>query len=152
MSEPLSTQVAKLLEENLRAILIANGFHTDLGASVYRGFIAHAVEARDALFPMIAIQPDTESLDGTRESGSKVTAVNRLIIATDDVQQPADVLRACVADVRKLLATGLTTDLNTIGIHKPPELTDVEYALQGDSLFTVAALQVAFTFYEKYGD
>lgn len=153
MNDPLSTQAAKLLEAALRDIRVSNGFFTDLGQSVYRGFFAHALDTRRITqFPIVAIQPDTETLDGTRESGSKVTASNRLIIATDANTEPADVLRACAADIRRVLATRLSEDLNAIGIHKPPELTDVEFALQGDSQLTVAALQVAFSFFEKYGD
>jgi hypothetical protein len=148
---PIATQVAQALEDSLKVITIENGYFTDLGKSVYRGFYAHAIQGRNTSYPLIAVQPDTETVAASRDAAaSKIDASIRLSVITDDADIPADVLRSCAADVRRALAMHLAEKLRALGVHTPGELGTVEFATAGDSHLSLAAISVAFTFIEKY--
>lgn len=150
MSEPKSTGVAKALESTLADIRTARGYFTDLGLSVHRGFYAHALESRNASFPLVAIQPTTEGVPSDRKSASRIESFLQVVIITNDTEYPADILRACLADVRRALALKLPEEIQTLGMGTPPEIGTAEFAIAADSNFTLAVLPVGFTFVEKY--
>jgi hypothetical protein len=147
---PISSQVAQALEDSLQVIAKDNGYFTNLGNAVFRGFYAHAISGRSAVYPLIAVQPENETVTGSTDSRSKIESVVRLICVTDDQVVPADILRACAADVRKALATNLAEKLGAIKVNTPGTLGTVEFATASDSHLSMAAISVAFTFIEQY--
>lgn len=143
--------LAQALESALQTITTANGYNTDLGANVYRGFYASALNSSRVNYPFIAIQPESEQVTDRREAKSKLQATFRLILVTDDVANPTDSLYAAVYDTRKALATELAESIQRLGVDTDPAIGETEYAITSDSKLTLATVAVAFTFVENYG-
>ena len=152
MSEPISTSVAKAIERTLSAIKTEQGYFTDAGLSVHRGWYAHVIDARGATFPLIAIQPDTEGVDKSSGSGRefKISDNFRIVIVTDDTSHPADVLQACLHDVRRALALDWEEETKLITGVRAPVIGLAEFAIAADSPHTLAALPVGINFTEKH--
>jgi hypothetical protein len=150
MSEPISTSIVKAFETVLAGILKADGYNTDLGLSVHRGFFAHAINARGAVYPLVAVQPETEIIKEAREGKNKIESSIRFVVATDDMEYPADICRACVADIRRAFALKIANELKSLGVNLTPELGTAEFALSADSPLTLVALPVSFLFVENY--
>jgi len=155
MSEPITTQIAKALELRLQGITHAAGYHTNLGDSVYRGFWSLAIEARQAV-PMIAIQPDIEATEGTRERKTKLGITRRLIIVVDTLPTATtlisaeDQLEAGLSDLRRALLDAPGSDLQRLGVRESITLGTAEYALAGDSRYALAGLPVSISCIEHY--
>ncbi len=150
MREPKSTSVAKALEHTLAQILTSRGYFTDLGKSVYRGFYAHALDADSVNFPIVAIQPEAEGVPSDRKSTNRIESTLKIIVATDDTSYPADILRECLADIRRALSLNVSDEIQKIGIGSPPEIGTAEFAIAADSIQTLAVLPVSFSYVEKY--
>lgn len=150
MTEPKSTSIVKAIERALSRIETHNGYFTDLGENVIRGFYAHALKDTDQKFPLIAIQTDTESVEATRAGKTKVDATLRLVVVTNTTYFPTDILRACVADIRRAFALEVEVELKALEVSATPEPGTVEFAIVADSPLTLAAMSVGFNFVETY--
>lgn len=150
MAESVSTKIAKALQIALADIRLARGYNSDLGLQVHRGFYAHAVQRRGAVFPLVAIQPEAENVDAQTTKRAKISTTSRVVVVTDDAEIPADVLRDCVADVRRALALKMSDALRELEINFDFELGGTEFAIAADSPITLAALTVGCTFIENY--
>lgn len=148
--EPKTTTVAKALEATLGDIRTVRGYYTDLGLSVYRGFYAHALDSKKTSFPLVAIQPDSEGVPSDRQNKSRIESNLQVVVITDDTSYPADILRACLSDIRRALALKLPEEIQSLGMGSSPEIGIAEFAIAADSTFTLAVLPVGFSFVEKY--
>lgn len=148
MPEPVSTSVAKALERVVEDIHTTRDYYTDLGQNVYRGFYAHAVDG--ATFPVVAIQPESEVVESARTDKNKVSSTIRIVVVTNDTNYPADILRACVADIRRAFALNAEGELKSLGVNFDPEIGTAEFAIAADSPLTLAAMSVGFSFVENY--
>lgn len=155
MQPPVTTQLAMALQARLQAITRANGFHTDLGNSVWRGFWSRAIEAQERV-PLLAIQPDTEDVSDTRSDKARLSITRRLIVVADglpsgtDPYAAEDTLEAALADVRHALLGTPGDDLQRIGVKDAITLGTAEYALAADSRYALAGLPVTLTCIEHY--
>ncbi|MBB3192048.1 hypothetical protein [Halomonas cerina] len=156
MSDPISTQIAQALQGRLEQISTANGYHTDLGQSIWRGFWSLALDARQEV-PLIAIQPDVETVESTREARTKLGITRRLVVVTDVINaagtQPyhaEDRLEAALADIRRALLHAPGNDLNRLGVKDAITLGTAEYALAADSRYALAGLPVSISCIEHY--
>lgn len=150
MIEPKSTSIAKAVEVVLKDIYSVRGYNTDLGANVYRGFYSHAIDSDKVNYPLVAIQPDTETVEDSRQGKDKITASFRLVAVTNDTDNPADILRACAADMRRAIGNKLVDELRETGVRISVELGSVEFAIAADSPTTLAAMSVGFSYIENY--
>ncbi|NKI17435.1 hypothetical protein HCU74_08395 [Spongiibacter sp. KMU-166] len=152
MTESQSTLIAKAIERCLLHIAKDSGYLTDAGSSVHRGWFAHAIQSRSATFPLIAIQPDTQSVEKASGTGREFRIADsfRLVVATDDVAHPADLLKDCMRDVRRALALNWEAEITSIPGVRAPDIGTAEFALSADSPHTLAAMPVGITFTEKH--
>ena len=151
MTEPKATTIVKAIETTLLVILKSSGFFTDLGLSVHRGFYAHAINDSNAKFPLIAIQPETEGPPDRKGGKSKLPTQLRLVIAVDHSEQASDVLRACLADIRR--AVDLNEDsIDALIVNGSLEFGIAEFVPAQETNFSLAALPVSFSFVEHYED
>lgn len=152
MSESISTSIAKAFERTFSTIQIANGYLTNSGLHVYRGFYAHALQAKNVQFPLVAIQPDTEGVDSVSGTGRefKITETVRIVVVTDDVVIPADILRDCLHDIRRALALNWDAEKGQLPGVRAPQCGLAEFAIAADSPHTLAAFPVGITFTEKH--
>lgn len=156
MPTPITTQLAQALQARLQSISVANGYHTDLGASVWRGFWSRAIEARQSV-PLIAIQPDEESVEGVRDEKSKIGITRRLIVVVDalpgasaDPYAAEDQLEAGLTDIRRALLHHPGDDLQRLGVKDAITLGTAEYALAADSRYALAGVPVSVSCIEHY--
>lgn len=156
MSAPITTQIAEALQARLEQISTANGYHTDLGDSIWRGFWSLALDARQEV-PLIAIQPDVETVESTREAKTKLGITRRLVVVVDVLNatgtQPThaeDLLEAGLADIRRALLHTPGDDLQRLGVKDAITLGTAEYALAADSRYALAGLPVSISCIEQY--
>jgi hypothetical protein len=152
MPESLSTSIAKAVERTLTSIQLDQGYVTDAGANVYRGWYAHAMHGRGMNFPIIAIQPDTEGVQKVSGTGCefKIATNLRIVVVADDTSQPSDVLRDCLADIRRALALQWELETSSLPGVRAPDIGLAEFAIAADSPYTLAALPVGINFTEKH--
>ena len=152
MTESVSTSVAKAIERSLASIRKSAGYLTDCGQSVHRGWYAHAIDAQDVMFPLVAIQPDTEAVASVGGTGFslKITDNYRIVVITDDAEHPADVLKDCLADIRRAFALNWDAEKKLILGVRAPEFGVAEFAIAADSPHTLAAVPVGISFNEKH--
>lgn len=156
MTDPVTTQIARALQARLEQIRIADGYHTDLGQSVWRGFWSLAIDARQAV-PLIAIQPDTEAIDATREARTKLSITRRLVVVVDALNASGnspthaeDLLEGALTDIRRALLHTPGDDLKRLGVNDAIALGAAEYALAADSRYALAGLPVSITCIEQF--
>jgi len=156
MTDPITTQIAQALQSRLEQIRITHGYHTDLGDSVWRGFWSLAIDARQAV-PLLAIQPDTEAVDATREARNKLTITRRLVVVVDALNASGnrpthaeDLLESALADIRRALLHTPGDDLKRLGVNDSITLGLTEYALAADSRYALAGLPVSLTCIEQF--
>lgn len=152
MSESQATSIAKAIERCLSFITTDNGYLTDAGENVYRGWYAHALNRRDLSFPILAIQPDTESTDSASGTGRefKLTESIRIVAITDDVEYPSDILRDCLRDVRRAFALNWDNEKSDITGVRSPTFSTAEFGIDTENHNTLAALPVGIPFTEKH--
>ena len=153
MTTPVTTQFVDALEAALKTITKANGFHTDLGFSVRRGFFGHILSARGAVFPAIVIHPSSETLgrlDGGRKKGIIELQVPLVIAvqASFDAQS-YDELQACTTDVRRALIAA-ADELAQLGRDDTFSVGTAIPDLSQDSKFALAAFSVGISIVETY--
>lgn len=153
MSKPAATQFAESLETVLKRITQANGYHTDLGQSVHRGFWAHVIKARDAVFPAVVIHPGSEQVERT-QGGGKSAIVNfnvPLVIAVGITYDAKayEQLQACAADLRLALYSA-REEIAPVAWGDTFKVGDVVPDLSPDSKFALASLAVGISIVETY--
>lgn len=147
MADPKSVLVAKAIHAALEKITKANGYFTDLGKSIHRGFYAHQISGSQAKFPLASIQPGTESFKSPGTRGGKIgMTLNIYLVEKGD---DTDSLQSCVADVRRALSLA-EEDINVHSLNQSLVYQTAEYNPQPDSNFQLAALPVSISFMEKY--
>lgn len=60
---PVAIQLMAAIETRLRAISVAGGYLTDLGATLLVGWPAHLLADQQAALPLIALHPDADEID-----------------------------------------------------------------------------------------
>lgn len=147
-----STEVADQIELALKRISIADGYLTDLGDSVHRGFYAHVLAADGTQFPAVVIHPATErpsslrgERDGCIESEVPLVMACRLGSGTQAYMEIESVL----ADTRRALVRGMQgikavtgRDEFDIGVADPD--------ISRDSSLVMYAMTVSVKYNEHY--
>lgn len=153
MSTPISTLFVDGLQATLAGITKDNGYRTDIGLSVHRGFYAHVLNARSTAFPAVVIHPGPETLGTIHSSGTKafVTLSLPLVVAVEvsPDAQCYDLLRACTADVRRALILA-RDDLSQLGQHDSFQIGPAEPILSEESKFALVAMAVGISIVETY--
>lgn len=153
MTTPVTTQFVQALFSTLQGITVANGFNTDLGTSVHRGFFAHVLKARDTVFPALAVHPGIELISSVHGSGNKAImeyTVPMVIAVELSLNEVAyDQLEACSNDIRR--AVMLNRDaLAQLGQNDSFELGGAEPDLSRDSRHALAAMTIGISLVETY--
>ena len=147
MADPKSVLVAKAIQAALEDITTANGYFTNLGKSVHRGFYAHAIKGAEGRFPLAAIHPGTEVENARNGNSAKVqTTLNIYLVDSED---STDSLQACLSDVRRALALH-SKSIEALTVNNSLAYQAAEYNPQPDSNYQLAALPVSLSFVEKY--
>jgi hypothetical protein len=158
--EPESTQIIKTIESSLEGITKENGFYTDLGKSVHRGFLAHAINGGKAKFPLIAIEPEEEGPD-TPSKPNQILESVELIAVVDSLVFPSDELRRCLKDIRKtiLQMNKQDWDQRYSGASDKPVwikgellLGRAKFRMDQSGKYSLAILPLSYIFFEKYGE
>ncbi|MAT91380.1 MAG: hypothetical protein CME59_02140 [Halioglobus sp.] len=146
MAEAESIQAAKQLEAALKGITVADGYFTDAGKNVIRGFLAHAVDSDDQQCPFYVIQPNTESTQSPHPDQARVAGA--FIIFVVDKVDKSDRLQAAVRDLRaalKLMEQRWQSPL--VGAL---DIQPAQYNPEPDSNYALAALPAAISYIEQY--
>lgn len=148
-----STEFAEGIKAALQGIQISNGYLTDLGLSVHRGFWAHVLDARHTAYPAVVIHPGSESPPNVHAAGKRavlqVEAPLVIAVELSRGENAYDALQACTADVRKALMRARESffplgQANTLGIGEAiPNLST-------DSRFALVAITVEMSIVETY--
>jgi len=153
---PITTQAMHALQARLASITRANGYHTDLGLSVWRGFWILALGARQHV-PILALQSDTERPTDTRQDRAKLSTDARLVLVVDALPRSEDdatagetALEAGLADLRRCLLMDQSDDLTRVLKHNGVTLGAAEYALAEDSRYALASMPVTMECVEHY--
>ena len=153
---PITTQAMRALQARLASITRANGYHTDLGLSIWRGFWILARGARRHV-PLLALQSDTERPTDTRANVAKLSADARLVLVVDALPRSEDdatagetALEAGLADLRRCLLMDQSDDLSRVLKHDGLTLGMAEYALAEDSRYALASMPVTMECIEHY--
>lgn len=153
---PITTQVMQALEARLSSITRVNGYHTDLGLSIWRGFWTLALNARRHV-PLMALQSDTERTTETRTNVAKLSADARLVLVVDalprteeDATAGETAIEAGLADLRRCLLMDQRDDLTRLLKQNGMTLGTAEYALAEDSRYAVASMPVTMECVEHY--
>lgn len=153
MTDPVSTQFAKAVETALKGIKKADGYHTNLGLSVHRGFWAHVVRAKDTVFPAVVIHPGVEMPGSVHGSGKKaMIRIDVPLVVAVGITYDAtayDELSACTADIRRALI-GSRETLSQLGQGDTFDVGGTEPDLSTDSKYALAALAVGISIVETY--
>jgi len=148
-----STQFAEQIKSVLQGVTVANGYLTDIGLSVHRGFWAHVLDARSTTYPAAVIHPGSETPESLHGSGGKalVRIEVPIVVAVELTVDEAsyDVLQACMADVRKALI-GARDSMARLGQANSVEVGPAVPDLSPDSRFALAAMTVAMSIVETY--
>ena len=146
MTDAPAITVINQIKAALETIREDDGFHTDAGREVVRGFLSHAIKATDKRHPFIVIQTDSEGLDTPGTLQGKV-ALSLTLFVVDKSDHP-DRLQSAVSDLRKALValeftrgTAITGSLTT---------APAAYNPNPESNFSLAALPVTVNFMETY--
>lgn len=153
----VATQFVLDLKTALESITIANGYNTDMGNNVRRGFFAHVLRASDSVFPALVIHPGVEEMGSMKygydgaTSKAMITYVVPLVVAVEmTVDDSAyDVLQACGYDIRK----AIMRNAEVLTRENQPDSLDVgafEPDVSRDSRFALAAMTVGVSFTETY--
>lgn len=153
---PITTQAMHALQARLASITRANGYHTDLGLSIWRGFWILAMNARQ-LVPILALQSDTERPSSTRQDRAILSVDARLVLVVDalprtegDATAGETALEAGLADLRRCLLMDQSDDLTRVLKHNGITLGAAEYALAEDSRYALASMPVTMDCVEHY--
>ena len=152
MSSP-TVEVMRELTEILREILIADGYFTDLGKSVHRGFYAHVLKDRGTQYPAVVVHPPIEDPIRVRGGGkgAQIEITVPVVVAAEvgSDEFAYEQLSDCAADTRKAIfsnrqrLTEITNDeALTVGLAEPE--------MSVDSRFVLTAFTVSVTFSESY--
>ncbi len=153
---PITTQAMHALQARLASITRANGYHTDLGLSIWRGFWILAMNARQ-LVPILALQSDTERPSSTRQDRAILSVDARLVLVVDalprtegDATAGETAIEAGLADLRRCLLMDQGDDLTRVLKHNGMTLGAAEYALAEDSRYALASMPVTMECVESY--
>lgn len=148
MSEPRSIQLMQALESCLQQITTANGYYTDAGQHITRGWLNHAMASRGQL-PRIAIHPESESgasAAGAKRKRERIVAVEGVLEAEDN---PADDLDRLLADLMRALPLGEMRPLGGLAIQI--SAPDVEFSIPDPgSRLAVVSLSMTVSYVANY--
>jgi len=148
-----STMFAERVQTALQEIRVSNGYLTDLGLSVHRGFWAHVLDSRSTDYPAVVIHPGSESPQDVHASGGKalVRVEMPIVIAVETSMDSSayDTLLACMADVRKALMMSRNS-FASLGQANSVEVGSAVPDLSPDSRFALAALTMTMSIVETY--
>lgn len=68
---PVAIQLMQAIETRLRAISVAGGYLTDLGATLLVGWPAHLLADHQATLPLIALHPDADEIDRAQRANQR---------------------------------------------------------------------------------
>jgi hypothetical protein len=149
----VATRFTRILMNTLESIRVDNGYQTDLGLSVHRGFYVHVIKARQAAFPAVALHPGIEAIQSVHGTGRKAIMQYTvpLVIATElSLDEVAyDQLEACSYDIRRAVMLNREA-LSQLGQTDSLELGGAEPDLSRDSRFALAAMTIGISLVETY--
>ncbi|MAC33677.1 MAG: hypothetical protein CME38_08755 [Haliea sp.] len=153
MSKSEVGQLHDAVETVLRRIQKANGYHTDLGLSVHRGFWAHVVRSREAAFPAVVIHPGAESIVKVAGSGqAAILMVEVVLMVAVELTLDAsayDELDCCTYDIRRAICTA-REEICQVGMEDGLELDEVVTGVSSDSKYALAETAIGVRIVEKY--
>ncbi len=138
MSQPTSAQIADAIAEALRGIRRANGYYTDVGASVLRGR-ADVLMARDLPLPCVLLITESVGV-GTIRPGLVQRIVTLAVIGVVAADDGYEQLMAAVdADIVAALARFATQPATPPTLHVAfgEEAGAIEHPEQGRALAAV---------------
>lgn len=146
MADAMAVGVIKQIEAQLNKIQKSDGFLTDAGDEVIRGFLAHAIKADKKKTPFIVLQPDSEAVETRGTTQGKVT-LSLTLFVVEKVDQ-VDRLQAAVSDLRRALTTLEFEKGTAIGVSQT--FAPAAYNPNPESNYALAALPVSVSFVENY--
>ena len=147
-----STEIAEQIQIALQAVSPGNGYLTELGASVHRGFYSHVFADDDTVFPAAVIHPAVEVPSTVRADIEAVIASEIvLVIGAKLGVGPAgyDQIQACLRDTRRALIRAMPQITAAAG-RDEIELGAAEPDLSKDSSLVLYAMAVQIKFNEQY--
>lgn len=150
MTTPKPVAIAQALSERLTQITRENGYHTDAGRNVTRGWGLQALAGSFGL-PLIAMHPVTDSIDQSRGSKGLHTRSVELegIVDVQDSDAPADELDLLYADMLRALAFGEAQPLG--GLAKTLDGFSASYTIPEDGgRLAIVTLSFTVTYFDSH--
>lgn len=151
MSQTVS--ILKELQSILTDIKKADGWQTELGESVHRGFYTHVLHDSSTRFPAVVIHPPTEDPIAVRGGGkgARILVTIPVIMAArigsdatayDELSLAAADTRRAIFSARDRLTQITNDEALTVGVAEPE--------ISADSRFALSAFMVSVEFSEFY--
>lgn len=151
--KPVATVFVEAVEATLAGISVANGFETDAGENVRRGFFAQVLNANDAVFPALVLHPPTEALESVHGTGKKAILQVTVPIVVGVKAEPGtdsfDELQKCIFDVRRALMRNRDA-LSQLGQADSLEVSGAEPDVSRDLRLIMAAMTASLSIVETY--
>lgn len=154
MDGAVSNDLFALIQSRAEGIRKSNGYLTDLGKSVHRGFYALMLANTSTKYPAMAIHPAVETVDSTK-GGDRVSAaitMEAVLVIADKVsmdEKAYDVVRNCLRDSRRAIFLARQQFLD-IAKRDDMEIGPAEPVLSADSKFVLYAMAVRIKYSETY--
>ena len=148
MDKDAITLACEALQEQLKQIATANGYHTDSGQNTISEFAGILIDNNQQT-PFIAIQPESTGQPQQATHKAKLDENLQLVVVVDATLGAAEQLRRSLADLRKCL-THAPFVRPLEGKAKEITLGQSTYDITDDSRYALAVLPVTLTIIENY--
>jgi len=155
MSDSQATLLSRALKEILQEVRVDNGYFTDLGLSVHRGFYGHVLDDDTTKYPAVTIHVPVENPRAVQGRGERTSASLDLdfplVLASQigDDDAAYDEISNCSADVRRAIFLNrerLTQITNDEAVSIGPTVPDAPFG----NATAIADVAITVQITEKY--
>lgn len=135
------------LERRMSTILRVEGFQSDAGLRVHRGWAAHHMDAEALAYPLIVIQPGVDGPSTGQGAQRKSERVINLVAITRDTTDPAARVAELLHDMRRALYRNERG--NTLG-GLAISVTEAAAEADHDGAFAIVSMPITVAYTEQY--